>query len=125
MNEKVKRSKLPFNGYVFTHLDYRGKVYTLRGHRFSDKQHDVTHKGKVMFVANVQFVKKVKICLLNSKNIPSLKCENHPQDLESFYKESGFLTVEAWLEALKRFRIQIPQYPKTRTFYLHSVEKIP
>jgi len=109
MSEKVKRSKLPFNnGYVFTHLDYRGKVYTLRERRFSDKQHDVMHKGKVMFVANVRFVKEVKICLLNSKNVSSLKCENHPQDLEPFYKESGFLTVDAWLEALENFGYRIP-----------------
>jgi hypothetical protein len=80
-----------------------------------------------MFVANVRFVKEVKICLSNSDitTHPFLVCEPHPQDLKPYFEESGFDTVEEWLEALQNYHYRIPKCltHTFKPFSLHYVYK--
>ena len=111
---------------VLMELRDTGFVYTLRGELLEKGTYRVVSKylPKNKMTCNVFPIGEIKGCKTPGS------WSSHPfnicvplEALDEYYNKSGFSDVLSWLDALHRFNYQIPQYPKTRTFYLYRLEK--
>jgi hypothetical protein len=125
---KVKIPKIQFNNRrTLTYLestDTNEKVYFLSAKRFPNRIHEVASRhlsqGRRMCV-HVRFVKTVEICESTKTTHPFFACQ--PIDaLDQCVKQSGFDTTNEWLETVRGY--SIPEYPKTRKFYLHFAVRL-
>lgn len=125
---KVKIPKIQFNNRrTFTHLENTNtneKVYFLSSKHFPNRIHEIASKHLSQdrrMCVHVRFVKTVEVCESTKTTHPFFACQPI-NALDQYVKQSGFDTINEWLETLRGY--SIPEYPKTRTFYLYCAARL-
>lgn len=129
-----KLKRIEFGNVIFDFLKPTQNAFILSEDNKLDNRYVLAHNGKDvesgkhLFIIQIDFIKEVKACsFIKSTSNPFVTCK-HPEDLEPFVKESGFVTVDDWLNYLwSSLDTEIPECTtKTfKTFYLYYIYELP